>query len=563
MALTIPDVPNNVYTLLSNAADSIDTANGLLTTHKSKLDGMQHDTNKAVTTVTSTSKGLATDTLSDLWTSTQVDFGVASDPLGTFTSSTCMGGSPNQLRQAVDANKPAIQNGIQAIERRNTFRRKATPDQLSLEDKVEGIMQDQYELGSGGGGLLVLPGILSNPIEAGLALFSSALPVEEWLTNSMPGVNQTLKDIVAWTQEIQAMESSLGNVAMALEVMLVALNNLNNNGFSAGTCATGFVPGTPLPVFPANAFALQKGGDNPYQDLANQYKEPDAGGNYTNKQVDDIVLWGEEQGLSVDQIKALLNSNFDAASLEQLLENGQINASNADDVISMLNSGVDPKLLNQWLTSGLVNASNIDDVTSLCKNGVDPATVDQWLTQGRSAKSIHQLAVTAQDLAAEGVSPEAINTLFKQKMDFSNVAAGVRTLRARGMSIDAINYQIEHSGDSSSWSASLNKTGIPNAQNGIAACLQRWKNGTSLPPGGWGQNDGGIFTDRPQPSSKGGSQPPFPTPPPIAPPLQEYYVNSSARMLIDGSGRAYFYPYHYDPGTRIQIPFDVLLSLLG
>jgi hypothetical protein len=551
--MNIPDVPDNVVTLLTNAADAIDTANGSLNTSASNVNGVQNDTNKAVTNVTSTSQGLATDTLKDVWTNTQTDLGMASYILGLVTANTCMGGKPNPLRKAVEGGKSAIQDGLKAIERRNDFRRKATSQQLSFEETVEGIVQAD----SVGQQLSIfgLPFLLSlGPIGMALELLPWLGAGVEWMMVTIPGVNQTLLGlIIEWTLEIQNMEGELSNIAMALEVMLIAINNLNNNNFTAGRCATGFVPGTPPPTFPPNIFKMQGKGSggtsDPYEDLANKYKNDPTLSNYTNIQIDDIVLEGEIQGLSPNQIEALLKSSFDGPSLIQLLKDGKINASNADDVISMLNSGVDPKMMNDWLTKGLVNSSNVGDVTSLCRDGVDPNTVNTWLTQGR--KGIHQLAVTADNLATQGVSPAAIKSLFSQNINFDNVSASIQTLRARGVPVSDINNRILNSTDVGNWQNKLSSYGY--SQDQVATCLQRWRNHTAL--GGVGSNDGGVY---------GNSNNAFP--PPIDPPLQEYYVpnqSSSGRILIDNSGKAFFYPDHYNPRTRIPIPFDVLLSLLG
>jgi hypothetical protein len=141
-------------------------------------------------------------------------------------------------------------------------------------------------------------------------------------------------------------------------------------------------------------------------------------------------------------------------------------------------------------------------------------------------------------------------------MNFRNLSASVQTLLAKGMSISQINAKILDCtvDDIKDWKTALGRLGKINSdfnQNNIATCLQRWKNGTSL-----GGNDGGTY---------GNNNNAFPTNPRIVPPLQEYYVpnqSSSGRILIDGSGRAYFYANHYSPPAT-PIPFDVLLSLLG
>ncbi|HLG75132.1 MAG TPA: hypothetical protein VKX46_01885, partial [Ktedonobacteraceae bacterium] len=252
MAFTVPDVPDNVYTLLINAANAIDTTNGKLSTAVTNLNKVQTDTDKAVHEALDDSSGLATDALSDIWANSQTDFGEAQTILVAFTSKGYMGGgpnSPNPLRAAVEANKTAIQNGVLAMERRSAFRRRATPEELDLEDQVEGVMQSTYVERSLGG-----------PRQ--LDLLPVMTPAIEQFIVSFPGIDRTLlAQIVQWTMEIQEMEDALSNVGLAVEVMLIALNSLNRSGFS-GTCATGFVPGQPLPLFPTRAFLMQKSGDD-------------------------------------------------------------------------------------------------------------------------------------------------------------------------------------------------------------------------------------------------------------------------------------------------------------
>ncbi len=328
MTLAIPDVPDNVYHLLVKAANAVDTANDSIKRSASRLNGMQGDTNKAVNNVLTNSHGLTTDALGDIWTSSQVDFGVASGALSAYTSKNCMGGSPTPLRAALEANGAAIQNGVLAIERRRAFRRTATPQQLSFEDTVEDMMQSMYLERSLG-------------IESILAALT---PAVEGLILSIPGLSHTLlRAIVEWTMDIQEMESALSNIALALEVMLIGLNNLNNNGFSPGTCATGFVPGGPLPLFPTRAFLMQKSGDDnggkggiTPDDLEN-YIESNT--NADRETAAFIVMYAEDLGLNLDDIKALIDAGADPNEVLSLLESGKITSSNLNDITLLLNRG--------------------------------------------------------------------------------------------------------------------------------------------------------------------------------------------------------------------------------
>ncbi len=489
MTFTVPDVPDNVYTLLINAADAIDTTNGKLNTAVTNLNKVQTDTGKAVNEALDDSSGLATDALSDIWTDSQNDFGEAQTILVAFTSKGYMGGgpnSPNPLRAVVEANKTAIQNGVLAMERRSAFRRKATPEELDLEDQVEGVMQSTYVERSLGG-----------PRQ--LDLLPVMTPAIEQFIVSFPGIDRTLlAQIVQWTMEIQDMEDALSNVGLAVEVMLIALNSLNRSGFS-GTCATGFVPGQPPPLFPTRAFFMEKnGGDDPYQSFANTFK--DNSGSYTSDQVDEIVMWGEEQGLSVDQIQSLLTSGYDAQSLIRLLQEGKINGSNANDVISLLNRGVPDKTITQWLDAGL-----------------DPKYANILLDRGVSVSTIDAKANTK---------------------GYLNPSTGGQK-----------------------WKDALN-----NQRAAINAALQRWASGSSLGPGVSAGHDGMPFRNEPMRGSDGIVQPPFPDP---VGTVTAYYVYSAtggdtgARILVDQSGTAYYYPNHYDPATRVKIPYSYMISILG
>ncbi len=197
----LPNIPSNTYSLLSNFAIAVDTANTKLTGHANKVSDIHTSANNAVGHVVSTSKGKATDALDTLWANGQTDLSHAHDQLSAITtSSQGIGPGPNDFRSTLEQYSAVIQTGLAALD---TLR--------------------QHQDGNG----VVM-------------LFGSQM--------------MQLK------QEVDQLDSALANINMALDIMAMAIRGLNN-GFRAA-CATGLVPGQALPLFSKNAFAHQMSSDD-------------------------------------------------------------------------------------------------------------------------------------------------------------------------------------------------------------------------------------------------------------------------------------------------------------
>lgn len=303
--ITIPNVPPNTYELLSGVADAIDTANGNFTTHATKLGGISSDTNGAVNNVTSTSQGSGANALSDTWKNTQTDFSRAHDPLTGIVASNCMGGSPNPMRDVVDQNKSSIQAGLIAM---------------------ENIQASQHSI---------------NP--------PSAQQVEGWI------------------QDVNALMGSLGNVNLAMQVMILAIRNLNG-GFGA-SCATGFTPGFPPPTFPNNSFAMSNSGSS--------------GGGSGKISMGDLE----------DNLKS---QGVDPGTAESIALNAEISGLNLDDVQSLIDTGAKPSDVLKWFEDGKLTETSLNDVTALIKQGVSDDAITQLLNNGIDSGGEDPLALISQ-----------------------------------------------------------------------------------------------------------------------------------------------------------------------
>ncbi|GCE03095.1 hypothetical protein [Dictyobacter aurantiacus] len=275
---SLPDIPPNALTMLDTLADSIDTANKKLSGHASKLGDIHTSTDNAVTEVTTHSKGQATDTLSNLWTGSKSDITHAQGKLTDITSPTQgMGSNPSDFRSILNEHRGAIKTGLNAM----------------------ATLQSQA---------------------------AASIPAEQL---------QQLK------QDIDNLNSSIGNVSMALDAMAMLIATLNNTFLSG--CATGLVPGHPVPHFNQNAFAHQAHGDAPgdgkslsADDLRNEMKAKSGG-----REIDPEVLaflpdLAIEHGLDLENVKAFIDT------------------------------GADPQLLYKWINED---------------KGYNPAITDKWLTQ--------------------------------------------------------------------------------------------------------------------------------------------------------------------------------------
>jgi hypothetical protein len=345
--ITLPNVPSNAYELLSSFADTIDTANGRFNTHATKLDNVSQETNGAVNNVVSTSSGLATQALSNTWTNTQTDFSRAHGALSGIIAPNCMGGSPNPLREALNKNKSAIQNGLIAMENIQALQR-------------------------------------SCPLHP-----PSAQQVQEWI------------------DQVNALTGALGNVNLALEMMILALRGLNG-GFAA-SCATGFTPGAPLPTFPKNSFAMSSsgggGGGLTAQQLADYLKGKGINGGLA----DDIALWADANHLNLDDVKSLIDAGADPNKVLSWLQDGKITPANLGDITTLVGKGVSNDVITQLLNNG-ANLSDIaSNVTTLRNGGVRADLVNTWLKNGTNLNNAVAILRQGADLNLIGTSSQVGN----------------------------------------------------------------------------------------------------------------------------------------------------------
>ncbi len=465
--ITIPNVPPNTYELLSGVADAIDTANGNFNTHATKLGGISSDTNGAVNNVTSTSQGSGANALSDTWKNTQTDFSRAHDPLTGIVASNCMGGSPNPMRDVVDQNKSSIQAGLIAM---------------------ENIQASQHSI---------------NP--------PSAQQVEGWI------------------QDVNALIGSLGNVNLAMQMMILAIRNLNG-GFGA-SCATGFTPGFPPPTFPNNSFAMSNSGSS--------------GGGSGKISIGDLE----------DNLKS---QGVDPGTAESIALNAEISGLNLDDVQSLIDTGkVTPSELLSWLESGKLTEANLNDVTTLVNKGVSSDAITQLLANGADFKAVE---ANVTDLLSKGANISDVNQWIQKGLNLKYA----KVLLNRGLTVDQIN-----SGIDKYTRAFTNKdpgyqrfNQIPkDIKSGVGDALKRWATGTNTGIG----RDGTPFRNDPQLTTKGVKQYPFPGN--NSGPYTEYRVGSSSdRIVVDHYGNAYYYSSdngHYYPDDAIPIPFDYIMQILG
>ncbi len=323
----VPHIPLHADKLLNAFADAIDTANKNLNGHASKLGDVRKDTGNAVNDVVNNSKGNATNALHDLWGNSDTDLGNAHDPLTTITSAKGLGSGPHEFRTVLNEHQVTIQAGLAALEN----------------------LQKHQD---------------SN----GFVLLST----------------EQLRD---WKRAVDALDSSLGNINMALDVLAIAISGINN-GFQA-SCATNLIPGTPPPLFHKNAFAHQANGDSgggskggmTEEDLADYLKEKKHEYDYlTDKQKEDydlLPLAAADHFLTMDKVKALLDTGVNPALLSEWIEEDEATGqawkitdkslSELKDNVQLLGErgGVDPTVDATWL-EGL----NEDQLANL-KNRAD------------------------------------------------------------------------------------------------------------------------------------------------------------------------------------------------
>ncbi len=341
----------------------------------------------------------------------------------------------------------------------------------------------------------------------------------QMLQRSCPLQPPTAAQVEEWIQEVNALTASLGNVNLVLETMILALRNLNG-GFTA-SCATGFTPGMPPPTFPSHVFASTSSGGtggggganlNDFEnDLKNKGVAPDV--------AENLALWTDSEGLSLSDVQKLVDDGVNPEELTNWIESGKVTAANLSDITTLTGQGLDGASISTLINNGADLQATSADVSSVLSKGATTGDVNQWVQKGLNLKY-------ADVLLGKGTSADYITNNLGNYLDPKQ--------------------------GSSNW--------IRLPKSDVNQALLRWKNGTNI-----GDNDGGVFANRPQWDSKAGrSVQPFP--PPINGTLREYYVDGqsgSQRILVDSSGKAYYYPSHYDPATRIPIPPSYLMQLLG
>ena len=488
----LPNLPANTYQLLNTFADAIDTANIKLNAHASKLHDINSSTNNAVSEVTSTSKGQATDTLSTLWQSSQTDLNTAHSQLATLTTYPGGLGPGNQsagwsfsFRSVLEENRVAIQTGMLALEN----------------------LQNQQRNGT------------------------ATVPMEQ---------------MAQWKQEVDTLNGSIMNLNMAVEGMAMAIRNLNN-GFSA-TCATGFTPGGPIPLFTNHAFASQiHGGASGSEN-----------GKDAEKRIENVLGKGDEStalmvnaldaGVDLNVIANLLENNKSFDSIKKALTDSQ----------ALEGKGISSESINKLFTTkgGDINGATTN-VTNLLDQGITSERVNQLIKEGTNLKSAN---ANVTNLLNGGVPVDQVNQWVQAELNLKYS----KTLLDKGMSVTDINNRIDMYTDTSKGSENWRKQlEEPEIKQGVNNALKRWEANSSTGQG----NDGRVFrNDKIYSKEKKIKIPSFQTP--VTGTLREYYVDypGSERIVIDSSGKAYYFPddkVHYNPDTRIPIPFSYMIKILG
>lgn len=177
---------------------------------------------------------------------------------------------------------------------------------------------------------------------------------------------------------------------MAMQVMIMAIRSING-GFAA-VCATGLVPGQPLPTFNKNAFAMQNTtGGNGSDKLTEAQLE-----NYlTSHGVDStdaayISMYAGDQGLDLKDIQAMADAGLPSHQLLQWLQDGT---------------------LSDWLYSDNKPGRSMSDITALLKQNVNTDTITQLL-DGRA--NLNEISSNVTLLMEHGgTDPSQIATQLK------------------------------------------------------------------------------------------------------------------------------------------------------
>ena len=323
--VSLPDIPTNAYQLLLNLADAIDTVHNSFRASLGHLGDITSEITRTTHTVISTSQGTATDALATLWDNTKTDLHGAQDPLNSIITPRSLGGFPNGLRETLDQHKGDFQDGILAMEQIQMLQR-------------------------------------SCPVHP-----PSPQQIEEWI------------------QQVHNLTNALGNVSMAMQVMIMAIRSING-GFAA-VCATGLVPGQPLPTFNKNAFAMQ---NTTGSSGGNKLTEAQLEDYLTSHGVDStdaayISMYAGDQGLNLEDIQAMVDTGLSPQQLLQWLQDGTISdwlyfdnkpGRSISDITAMFNQNVNTDTITQLL-DGHANLHEISSNVTLLmeQGGTDPSQI--------------------------------------------------------------------------------------------------------------------------------------------------------------------------------------------
>lgn len=388
------------------------------------------------------------------------------------------------------------------------------------------------------------PNQLQQVLDQHKADFQNGVPAVEKLRAFMASQssNLTPEAVQGLVDLANGLIGALGNVNLVLQTMIMAIDKIN--GGISYACATGLAPGQPLPLFNQHTFAMEStnsgGGGGMSAEQLQQYLEDQGVDSDTALQ---IALYAEEQGIPLSEVQQMFDSmvqngltdpEIASGQIWELIENGSLGrwftgaqGRNLSDVTALLNNNFSTEAVTSLLNQGVDLQAALADQQALLNKGVDIADINQWAQQGLSLKY-------ARTLVDRGVSPSTINSHIS---DYLSSSQGGKNWRSA----------------------------VSTSAPGIKSSLQRWASGTNLGPNVGAGHDGQVFNNRPQMGSNGQVQPPFPNP---VGTVREYYVDPTggARILVDQSGTAYYYPasrIEYDPALRVKVPFSYIQSIIG
>lgn len=361
--MPLPDIPPNAYQLLSNLCDAVDATNQTFMKARGQINTTTGEVKTAINDISNTSMGEATDALLTFWGDSQTDISHADAPLLQITGANALGGSPNALRAVLDQNKLIFQDGMDALQK-----------------------------------ILQLRLTWPNP-------------------PSMP-TDQMLKD---WINSVHALGNALGDFNLAMQLMIVAIRPIAWDFPQTSVCATGVIPGQPLPTFPTDAFSKQGQGTGSDDNSTKQKEDQIRNLVGDNDLADLLIFYAEDYHVSLDSVIRLLEDGIPPGQIEAWMAQGL----NLDSIATVYEQWVkmadendwqvDPNQIidqiNTWIQSGV----NLDEVAAFINDGVtDPRVAVQLLRAGLTPEEVGYLT-------QQGVDPGLLLTLAK-KFGAKNVA---------------------------------------------------------------------------------------------------------------------------------------------